>query len=86
MTNKNMSQVRQEKTTYIVDYDLPADNIRRRFYRSMERYRRDHGMEKTGKSTQSVIITQDEKFAHFIHGEALAVGGKASIWRATRVV
>ena len=69
-----------EKTTYIVDYDLPKDNRRRAFYRSMERYRRIHSMGETGKSSQSVIITQDEKFAHFIHGEALAVGGKASIW------
>lgn len=76
----------QGEETYIVDYDLPDDNRRRRFYRSMIRYRRDHVMEKTGKSSQSVIITQDEKYAYYVHGEALAVGGKASIWRATRVV
>ena len=81
-----VSQVRHEKTTYIVDYDLPKGNRRRRFYRSMERYRRVHDMEKTGKSSQSVIITQNEKFAHFIRGEARKVGGKATIWEgATRV-
>jgi len=86
MNNEKVSQVRQGEETYIVDYDLPDDNRRRRFYRAIPRYLRDNYLEDAGKSSQSVMITKNEKFARFIHQEALAVGGTATVWRATKIV
>ncbi len=70
---------------FFVEYDLPRGNRRRGFYRAVNRYRRDHFMEKTGWSTQSVVITESKEFAYLVYKEALKVGGKAHIWRATRI-
>jgi len=69
---------------YVVDYDLPADVRRKRFYRAVRRYLREHKMEETGWSTYSVTFTDDEDFAWFLEAEARRVGGRAHVWRATR--
>ncbi len=70
---------------FFVDYDLPQHHSRRQFYRAIHRYRREHFMEETGWSTQSVVITESKDFAYLVYQEALKVGGKAHIWRATRI-
>ena len=74
-----------QAAVYIVDYDLPADHRRKRFYRAVSRYLREHGTEDTGWSTQSVLITRDEGFAEYVYQEACRVGGKTRMWRATPV-
>lgn len=68
-----------------MDYDLPADFRRKRFYRAIKNYLADHGMEETGWSTGSVVWTDDEDFAWFVYGEARKVGGEAHVWKAERL-
>lgn len=76
----------EEKTQmYVVDYDLPAGNMRRRFYRAVQRYLREHFMEETGWSTWSVVFTEDLDFAWFLFREARKVGGTAHVWKAERL-
>lgn len=70
---------------YIVDYDLPADNRRKRFYRAVHKYRKERNLKKTGFSSQSVIFTQDLDFAEFIYSMARRVGGTSSMWRAALI-
>jgi len=70
---------------YIVDYDLPADHRRKRFYRAVQRWLREHNTPDTGWSTQSVLITRNGDFAEFVYSEACRVGGKVRMWRATPV-
>ena len=81
------SHVRQDAgaVIYVVDYDLPRGNRRRRFYRAVARYRREHLLEETGWSTWSVVFTEDLDFAWLVYREALKVGGKAQVWRAERL-
>jgi hypothetical protein len=69
-------------TRYVVDYDLPADFRRKRFYRSIRRYLRSHGLSEMQWSTGSVVFTDSEAFARYVHGQALKVGGKANVYRA----
>jgi len=73
------------KATYVVDYDLPRGNRRRRFYRAVARYRREHLLEETDWSTWSVVFTEDLDFAWLVYREALKVGGVAHVWRAERI-
>ncbi len=81
-----VSHVRQlADELYVVDYDLPRGNERRRFYRAIQRYLREHLMEETGWSTWSVVFTEDVNFAWFVYREALKVGGVAHVWRAERL-
>jgi len=70
---------------WLVDYDLPADSRRKRFYRAIARYLADHHLEETGWSTGSVVWTDSEGFAWTVYREARKVGGVAHIWRAERV-
>jgi len=70
---------------WLVDYDLPADSRRKRFYRAISRYLRERGTEETGWSTGSVVWTDSEEFARKVYEEARKVGGVAHIWRAERV-
>ncbi len=72
-------------TTYVVDYDLPADHRRKRFYRAVAKYLREHHAEETGWSTYSVVFTTDLEFAWFIYHEALKVGGQANVYEARRL-
>lgn len=72
-------------TKYLVDYDLPADFRRKRFYRAIGRYLRDHGLEETGWSTWSVAWTDNEAFAWEVWRQARKVGGTAHVWRAERI-
>ena len=71
--------------TYIVEYDLPTDSRRRRFYRAIKRYLRENYMEETGWSTQSVVFTDSEKFAWTVYREARKAAGVAHIYEARRL-
>jgi len=72
-------------TKFVVDYDLPADSRRKRFYRAISRYLRDHGLEATSWSTWSVVWTDNESFAWEVYRQARKVGGTAHVWRAERI-
>ena len=74
-----------QPTTFVVDYDLPADHTRKRFYRAVQRYLRERMIEDTGWSTYSVVFTGDQEFAFFVYNEALKVGGRANIYVAHRL-
>jgi len=74
-----------QSTTYVVDYDLPADNRRKRFYRAVRKYLAAQGDEETGWSTYSVVFTRDVGFAWFIYHEALKVGGRANVYEARKL-
>lgn len=68
--------------TYIVDYDLPADARRKRFYRRIRRYLRERWRDPTEWSTMSVVITEDRDFAFFVFRAARDVGGTSHIYEA----
>ena len=70
---------------WVVDYDLPADYRRKRFYRAISRYLRERGSEGTAWSTGSVVWTDDESFAWEVYRQARKVGGVAHVWRAERI-
>jgi len=70
---------------YIVDYDLPADNRRKRFYRAIKRYLELHGIVGIGFSSQSVVITESENFAWEVYRQARKVGGIAHVYEARRL-
>jgi len=70
---------------YLVDYDLTIDDRRHNFYRAVSRYRKECELEKEGRSTGSVIVTDDLEFAWFVYREALNVGGTAHVYRAERL-
>lgn len=70
---------------YIVEYDLPADSRRRRFYRAIHRYLGDRGLEETGWSTQSVVFTESEAFAWVVYRQAREVGGTSHVYEARRL-
>lgn len=62
-------------TVWIVDYDLPANSSRRRFYRRIQAWLRDHvGAAETDWSTQSVVKTDSREFAEFVYTEASQLG------------
>lgn len=71
---------------WIVDYDIPADSRRKRFYRRVRRYLREAEAEETSWSTASVVFTGDEDFARMVYHAALAVGGKSHLYRAEIVM
>lgn len=72
-------------TVYIVDYDLPANNSRRRFYRRVKRYLKAQGHSNTAEwSTQSVVITTDRSFAEFVYQEASQLG-HAHMYKAEKI-
>jgi len=68
---------------YVVEYDLPADNRRKRFYRRIKRYLRERWLDEVGWSTGSVVVTEDRDFAFYVWRQARAVGGVAHIYEAT---
>ena len=70
---------------YIVEYDLPADSRRLRFYRAIKRYLELHGHKGTGWSTQSVVFTESENFAWEVYRQARKVGGVAHVYEAKRL-
>jgi len=70
---------------YIVEYDLPADSRRKRFYRRIQRYLRRNYMDEVGWSTGSVVVTKDRAFAWYVWREARAVGGVSHIYEARRL-
>ena len=69
--------------TFIVEYDLPADSRRKRFYRRIRRYRKNHYLDEVGWSTGSVVVTENRNFAFYVYREARAVGGVSHIYEAT---
>lgn len=70
---------------YIVDYDLPADSRRKRFYRRIQRYFRLNYMDPTGWSTASVVVTESRDFAWYVWREARSVGGEAHIYEGVQL-
>ena len=70
---------------FVVDYDLPADFRRKRFYRAVRRYLLEHDLPETGWSTWSVTFTRDEMFAWFLYSQARRVGGTAHVYEARRL-
>ncbi|TKJ25399.1 MAG: hypothetical protein CEE41_04295 [Hadesarchaea archaeon B3_Hades] len=70
---------------YLVEYDLPADSRRLRFYRRIKRYLEDSGRSGTGWSTQSVVVTESEAFAWEVYRQARRVGGVAHVYEARRL-
>lgn len=70
---------------YVVDYDLPSDSRRFRFYRSIKRYLRLYYMDEVGWSTGSVVFTDNRKFAFYVYREARAVGGRAHVYEAVKL-
>jgi len=70
---------------YVVEYDLPADSRRKRFYRAIRGYLGSHGRSETGWSTQSVVFTESEDFAWYVYNAARAVGGTSHVYEARRL-
>ena len=70
---------------FIVDYDIPSDYRRQRFYRAIRRYLREHKLPDTEWSTWSVTFTENEDFAWYIHRQALKVGGTSHVYEARRL-
>jgi len=79
-----MGQVGQ-RGKYVVEYDLPADNRRKRFYRAIRRYLRDRGVKEIEWSTGSVVFTESESFAWEVYKQARKVGGVAHVYEARRL-
>ena len=70
---------------WIVDYDLPEGSVRRRFYRAIDRYIRTHHVNGVlGRSSLSVIITQDRDLADYVFQQASQLG-RVSMFRAVLV-
>jgi len=70
---------------YIVEYDLPSDNRRKRFYRAVRRYLRSRDLDEVWWSTQSVVFTKFEDFAWEVYRQARKVGGVAHVYEARRL-
>lgn len=70
---------------YIVEYDLPADYRRKRFYRAIRRYLKALDLKETGWSTQSVVFTDNESFAWTLYREARKAAGVAHVYEARRL-
>jgi hypothetical protein len=69
----------------VVEYDLPSDFRRKRFYRAIARYLSLHQLEETEWSTGSVVWTDNEDFAWEVYRQARAVGGTAHVYEASRL-
>jgi len=80
-----MSRMDTRVTVWIVDYDLPADNRRRRFYRAIADWMAEHvGTHVTKWSTWSVVITDNPEFADFVYQEAKKIG-RAHMYKAEQL-
>lgn len=78
-------KLRPPVTLFICDYDLPANNSRRRFYRRIQRWLKANGTDETAAwSTQSVVITTDRDFAEFVYQEASRLG-HANLYKAEKI-
>lgn len=76
---------KENASVFIVDYDLPQNSSRRRFYRRIQAWLRDHNVvEGTDWSTQSVVVTEDQAFAEFVYAEASQLG-KVHMYKAEKV-
>ena len=71
--------------TYVVDYDLPSDFRRKRFYRAVQTYMRKHYRAETGWSTWSVVFTDSAEVAWEVYRQARGVGGVAHVYEARRL-
>lgn len=70
---------------YVVEYDLPSDSRRKRFYRRIRRYLRTYYKDEVGWSTGSVVFTDDRDFAFYVWREARRAAGVAHIYEARRI-
>lgn len=69
---------------FIVDYDLPVDGRRGRFYRALKKLLAEY--EALGDySTESVFVTDDYNLAKQVHLLAMAVGGKSRLYLAFQI-
>jgi len=71
-------------TIWVVDYDLPVGNQRRKFYRHIVSWLRERDMGSVRWSTYSVVVTEDREFAEFVFHEAIKVG-RATLFRAEKI-
>lgn len=71
---------------WVVDYDIPVEPKSKRmaFYRGLWRIMREHGITKSGRSTQSVWIIDDEQIARQIHDHASGYG-RSNLYNGTPV-
>jgi len=69
---------------YVVDYDLPDDYRRLRFYRAVKKWLRDRGSATAEWSTFSVVITKDWEFAEFVYDTAVSIG-RAHLYEARQI-
>ena len=72
-------------STFIIEYDLPSDSRRKRFYRAVRRYLEAHELNGSGWSTASVVVTKNERFAWFVHNKALGTGGTSHIYEGRQL-
>ena len=70
---------------YVIDYDLPSDFRRKRFYRAIWRYLAFKRLPNSEWSTQSCVFTDVEEFAWEVYRQARAVGGTAHVYEARRL-
>jgi len=71
---------------WVVDYDIPVESKARRmaFYRGLWKILEENRIVRSGKSTQSVWIIDDEKIARQIHDHAVRYG-RSHLYNATPV-
>ena len=83
---KSDTRVRSKpETVFIVDYDIPSKPVsaHTRFYRSLSLLKKRFGYE--GASSDSVLKTSDQLLAIKIYELAIAYGGQATVWKATKL-
>ncbi len=69
-----------------MDYDIPVESKARRmaFYRGLWKILEENRIVRSGKSTQSVWIIDDERIARQIHEHAIQYG-RSHLYNATPV-
>lgn len=82
---EGVTRVTELKTLYIIDYDIPRDPASNRvaFYRHLAKLKKAYGYE--GESSRSVLKTRDSDLAFRIYELALSYGGRANVWKATKL-
>ncbi len=71
---------------WVVDYDIPVESRAKRmaFYRGLWKIMAAHRIPKSGRSTQSVWIIDDEQIAREIHDHA-STYGTSNLYNATPI-
>jgi len=89
MTILQVPKKYQQKKIWIVTYDLPSSRAvekeRRRFYRHLQKWLREHLGSGTVWMTMSTVITESQEFAQFVMEEIDSLGleeARASMYQA----